>query len=63
MGWASADGRLHCSIGYMVIGWLNVVKPADFIASVQANSYQEAHAVGESDLVLDRFVARLELIW
>ena len=63
VGWASADGRLHCSIGYMVIGWLNVVKPADFIASVQANSYQEAHAVGESDLVFDGVVARLEVIW
>ncbi len=51
------------SIGYVMAGWLDVVKPSDFIASVQANSYHEAHALGQSDLVFDGFVGHLELDW
>ncbi len=63
IGWASADGHFRGSIGYMVTGWLNIVKPADFIASVQANSYQEAHNPASSDMVFDGLVSRLEFSW
>jgi hypothetical protein len=63
VGWAPHGGHLRASIGYVMAGWLNVVKPSDFIASVQANSYHEAHALGQSDMVFDGFVGHLELNW
>jgi hypothetical protein len=63
VGWERPGGHFRGSIGYMMTGWLNVIKPADFIASVQANSYHEANALGQSDMVFDGFVSRLEFNW
>ena len=63
VGWAGAGGHLRAAIGYSIAGWLNMVKPADFIDSVQANSYHGAHALGQSDLVFDGFVSRVEFSW
>jgi hypothetical protein len=63
VGWRTCSGHFETSIGYMVSGWLNVVKPSDFIAGVQANQYRGALKMGESSLEFDGFVARAEFIW
>jgi hypothetical protein len=63
VGWASRGDRLRCSVGYMVSGWLNVVKPEDFIAGVQANQYRGPNKIGDTSLVFDGFVARAEILW
>jgi hypothetical protein len=62
-GWMSAGGHLSLSIGYMLNGWLNVVKPTDFITSVQANQYNGPNAMGNTALVFDGFVARAQYVW
>ena len=47
----------------MVNSWLNVVKPTDFITSVQANQYNGPNSMGNTALVFDGFVARAECQW
>jgi hypothetical protein len=56
-GWASPGGRLRLTGGYMVSGWFNVVKTADWIRAVQTNNL-----VGLSDTIsFDGLVGRVEL--
>ena len=63
VGWQSSDGHIRTSVGYLVSGWIDVVKPSDFIASMQANQYVGTNQVGNTSLVFDGFTARLELAW
>ena len=63
VGWMNASGHFCVSIGYMVNSWLNVVKPTDFITSVQANQYNGPNSMGNTALVFDGFVARAEFQW
>jgi hypothetical protein len=63
IGWERPGGHFRGSIGYVMAGWLNVVKPSDYINSVQANNYHEANALGQSDMVFDGFVSHMELTW
>jgi hypothetical protein len=62
-GWASQGGRFRVSLGYMITSWLNVVKPSDFIASVQANQYTGPNKMGQTALTFDGLVARAEVTW
>ncbi|MGA2616933.1 MAG: Lpg1974 family pore-forming outer membrane protein [Thermoguttaceae bacterium] len=63
VGWASPGGRLRASLGYVVSSWMNVAKPADVIAGVQANQYRELDKLNESGLIFDGLVARTEFRW
>jgi hypothetical protein len=63
MGWTSGNGHVRASAGYMVSGWLNVVKSAEFISAVQANQYHGPDKIDGNGLVFDGFVGRLELQW
>ncbi len=63
VGWASPGGRLRASIGYVVSSWMNVAKPADVIAGVQANQYRQLDNLNESGLIFDGLVARTEFRW
>jgi len=63
VGWESRGGHVRASAGYMVSGWLNVVKPAEFISAVQANQYHGPDKVSGNGLVFDGLVARAELRW
>ncbi len=56
--WARAG-----SAGYMVNGWLNVVKTPEFIAAVQANQYHGPDKIDGNGLVFDGLVSRVELRW
>ncbi len=40
---------------------MNVVKPSEFISSVQANKYHGPDKIGGNGLVFDGLVAHLEL--
>ena len=59
-GWESPNGHVRLSAGYTINAWLNAVKTADFIASVQANQYHGTNQVDGSGLVFDGVVARVE---
>ena len=63
LGWASEGGHVRISAGYMVSGWLNVVKTPEFIASVQANQYHGPDKIDGNALVFDGLVSRLEFRW
>ncbi len=63
MGWASQGGHVRISAGYMVSGWLNVVKTPEFIAAVQANQYHGPDKIDGNALVFDGLVTRLEFRW
>ncbi len=63
IGWQSCNGRIRTSLGYVVSDWLNVVKPSDFIASMQANQYTGTNQVGNTSLVFDGVTARAEFTW
>jgi hypothetical protein len=56
-GWTSPGGRLRVTSGYMISGWFNTVKTADWIHAVQTNNL-----TGLSDTIsFDGFVSRIEL--
>ena len=63
IGWQSADGRIRASIGYLINDWFNVVKPSDYISSVQANKYNGSNQVGNTALVFDGMTAHVEFAW
>lgn len=63
LGWQGCDGHVRASAGYMVNGWLNVVKTSEFLSSVQANQYHGANRIDGNALVFDGLVTRLELRW
>lgn len=63
VGWQSCDGHVRASVGYLISDWLNVVKPSDFISSMQVNQYNGANQVGSTSLVFDGLTARIELVW
>lgn len=57
VGWASPNGCLRFTGGYMVNAWHNAVKTADFIGAVQHNDFTDMSA----KLTFDGLVARAEL--
>jgi hypothetical protein len=61
LGWTGCNGHVRASAGYMVSGWLNVVKTSEFISSVQANKYHGPDKIDGNGLDFDGLVARLEL--
>jgi len=61
LGWTGCNGHVRASAGYMVSGWLNVVKTPEFIAAVQANQYHGPDKIDGNGLVFDGRVAHLEL--
>jgi hypothetical protein len=63
LGWTSCTGRVRASAGYMVSGWLNVVKTPEFISAVQANAYHGPDKIDGNALVFDGWVSRVELRW
>jgi hypothetical protein len=63
IGWRSCNGRVRASAGYQVSGWMNVVKTAEFISSVQANKYHGPDKISGNGLVFDGLVANLEYSW
>ncbi|MCR4410895.1 MAG: Lpg1974 family pore-forming outer membrane protein [Thermoguttaceae bacterium] len=62
-GWMSCNGRWKLTAGYMVSGWLNVVKLNDYIRGVQANNYSALDDMTDNALTFDGFVARAEVRW
>ena len=63
VGWQSCNGRVRASVGYLLSDWLNIVKPSDFISSVQANQYVGTNKIGDTSLVFDGLKARIEFAW
>jgi hypothetical protein len=63
IGWTGCCGHVKASAGYMMSGWLNVVKSAEFISSVQSNKYHGPDKVNGNGLEFDGFVAHLEVQW
>ncbi len=63
IGWRSYKGHVLASAGYMVSSWMNLVKTAEFISSVQANKYHGPDKVNGNGLVFDGFVANVTLNW
>jgi hypothetical protein len=62
-GWTSEGGHLRLSAGYMISGWLNVVKTPEFIAAVQANQYHGPDKINGNGLEFDGLVTRVEVRW
>lgn len=63
LGWASPGGHFRASAGYLISGWLNVVKSGDFITAVQANNYRGVDRVDGNGLAFDGLVTRVEVLW
>jgi hypothetical protein len=63
IGWASTSGRVRASVGYVIDGWLNVVKTPEFISAVQASQYHGPDKIDGNALVFDGAVTRLEFRW
>ncbi len=63
LGWTSCNNRVRVSAGYMVSGWLNVVKTSEFISAVQANQYHGPEKIDGNGLVFDGLVLHTELRW
>ena len=63
IGWETCEGHFRTSLGYIVSDWLNMVKPSDFMASMQANQYVGTNQVGNTSLIFDGITARAEFIW
>jgi hypothetical protein len=63
LGWTSQNGHFMASCGYMVSGWVNVVKTSEFITAVQANQYHGPDKIEGNGLVFDGLVSRVELRW
>ena len=57
VGFASRDGRIRVSGGYVVSAWLNAVKANEFVSAVQSNRFQGM----DDNLTFDGLVARVEL--
>lgn len=60
VGWASPGGRLRVTGGYMVSGWFNVVKTADWIRAVQGGDFQGLDDAPDNVLTFDGLVVRTE---
>lgn len=57
MGWASPNGGVRFTTGYLFSAWYNTVKTDEFINAVHANDFRN---LGDT-LTFDGLVARLEL--
>jgi hypothetical protein len=57
VGWQSRCGRVRLSGGYLLSGWYDVVKTADYINAVQTNNYRD---LGHT-MVFDGLTARAEI--
>jgi hypothetical protein len=60
VGWQSCNGHVRAAAGYMFSGWFNVVKPSEFISSVQANQYHGSEKISGNGLEFDGLVAHIE---
>jgi hypothetical protein len=63
MGWTNCDGRLRLSAGYMVSGWFNVAKTANYIRGVQANDYHALDSASDNTMSFDGLITRVEVRW
>ena len=54
VGWTGCNGHVKASVGYMMSGWLNAVKSAEYIAAVQANQYHGPNKVNGGAIGLRR---------
>ena len=63
LGWTGCNDHVRVSGGYMVNGWMNVVKTPEFISAVQNNQFHGSEKIDGNALVFDGFVTRLELRW
>jgi hypothetical protein len=61
-GWASEDGTIRVTGGWMVSGWYNTVKPSNYIRAVQNNNNNLAvlDSPMENVLAFDGLVFRVE---
>jgi hypothetical protein len=59
-GWASEDGTIRVTGGWMVSGWYNVVKTSNYIRAVQNNNYAVLDSPMENVLTFDGLVFRVE---
>lgn len=55
-GWVMKGGHARITLGYVVSGWFNMVRPDEFIEAVQDNSFED---LGET-ITFDGVVARAE---
>ena len=60
-GWTSPGGRVRVTGGYMLSGWLNTIKNADWIQAVKTNDFRSLDNSTDHVLNFDGFVVRTEL--
>jgi len=60
-GWTSSNGRLRVTSGYVMSGWLNTIKNADWIRAVQTGDFRGLDNSTDHVLNFDGFVVRTEL--
>jgi hypothetical protein len=63
VGWQSCNGHFRGSLGYLINDWCNNIRPADYINSVQTNSYKGANQMNTASLVFDGLTAHAEVTW
>jgi len=61
VGWTALDGRLRLTGGYMISGWFNTVRSADWIRAVQTNDFASLSAGADKVMTFDGIVGRAEL--
>jgi hypothetical protein len=61
IGWTSASGRWRTTAGYLLSGWHNVVKTAEWIDRARQTTYIDLS--DEEVLTFDGFVGRVEYRW
>lgn len=59
-GWTSPTGRVRVTGGYMYSTWLNTIRTADWISSVQGNNFAALTTSSDNNLTFDGFVLRSE---
>jgi hypothetical protein len=59
-GWASEDGAIRVTGGWMVSAWYNTVKPANYIHAVQTNNLSVLDSPTQNVLAFDGLVFRVE---
>jgi hypothetical protein len=64
LGWQNYTGNFRISAGYMFQSWLNTIRVADFINSVQANNFITQPASNVNGMItFDGLVTKVELLW
>ncbi len=61
VSWTGFNDHLRVSVGYMITSWSNMVSTNDLIDAVQTSTFNQNRNNLRDTLIIDSFVARLEL--